>query len=409
MNTIYKIFLLFVIPIQLFAQAHEISGVWLLKVKEYDDQEPIAYQIFELNKDGSIDVQGIPFGHWKRLENQGIIEIDADKISGRYQLSCDEKRLSLNHSSKLMSLEKVPVKKSKETTTYKELIGTWQLTNTEQFIALQIAAPNRVTSVEQDEYMTSKNEGIWYYFPNDDRQIYIDLKGAIKEAVYDIIELNEDQLTLMNGKQFLYFKSLEKVQKAPKLSFTEETFYDSNGNALYLDEESKLPWSQLPIYGMQNTYAEIDYISYKYKKYIPLINNFNTKELKAHLDVNLDEDKLRISFDYIFNGFDRYHLPEDTELSPNIIDWSNPLWPYKEMMGMYRVVGQEILNTEAGVFDCTVVEGFDIFNELLVKLWLIDDLPGVIGKVIQEKPGEFGYYHSFEIENIVKRDLSNID
>ncbi|MBN2238122.1 MAG: hypothetical protein JW729_11220, partial [Bacteroidales bacterium] len=87
------------------------------------------------------------------------------------------------------------------------------------------------------------------------------------------------------------------------------------------------------------------------------------------------------------------------ELRPNY-EYSYPLYPLKD--DTYRVVGQEQITTPAGTFDCTVLEVIYDYD-IAKKLWMINDKIGVYAKIIEDKPGSFGKYAIFELQEIINK------
>lgn len=138
---------------------------------------------------------------------------------------------------------------------------------------------------------------------------------------------------------------------------------------------------------------------YKYSSLVQGTMVFQSKELVANVDTYENNDKVCI--DFIFNGYDRAHLPEDTSLPPNCIsddDYYNRLFPEKE--SDYRIVGKDDVTTPAGTFRCTIIESIGDRDQRY-KMWMIDDKPGVYAKIIEEDPDEnFGYYHVYELQKI---------
>jgi hypothetical protein len=68
------------------------------------------------------------------------------------------------------------------------------------------------------------------------------------------------------------------------------------------------------------------------------------------------------------------------------------------------VSNDEQLTVKAGTFTCTTVELFSD-NEEKIKLWLINDKPGVVAKIIIEKEDLFGAveYKMFELTKIIEK------
>ncbi|MCF6357375.1 MAG: DUF3108 domain-containing protein, partial [Draconibacterium sp.] len=88
-------------------------------------------------------------------------------------------------------------------------------------------------------------------------------------------------------------------------------------------------------------------------------------------------------------------------------DYEMPIAKYGGEVGLfpfesetYRIVGKEEIKTPAGTFNCTAIEAIGDFDESL-KIWMINDKPGIIAKVIKDKSGTFGHFIVFELSEIV--------
>jgi len=138
----------------------------------------------------------------------------------------------------------------------------------------------------------------------------------------------------------------------------------------------------------------VSQLVYTYSVLVEDTDAFNSKILTADVEANLENELA--SIDFIFYGYDRYNLPDDTELPPNK-DYSNPLFPLKD--DIFRVVGEEEISTPAGTFDCMVIEIMGDF-EMRKKAWMVKDKPGVYAKIIEDKPGSFGKYAIYELQEI---------
>ena len=177
-----------------------------------------------------------------------------------------------------------------------------------------------------------------------------------------------------------------------RLSFTENDFFNEDGDFKYYEDEGKLPWQDF--YEMLGSLQNVKQLVYRFSRLDEDAGTFNSRTLKADVKSNLEEEQL--SIDYIFYGYDRYNLPEDADLPPNS-DNSSLLYPEEDMS--FRISGSEQITTTAGTFDCTIVEAIGSF-ESLKKLWMINNKPGIYARIIVDKPGDFGEYFVFELEEV---------
>ena len=220
-----------------------------------------------------------------------------------------------------------------------------------------------------------------------------------------VVEVTKTELVYKKDNALLHFFKLpakevvaadankEASSSITRLEFTEADFFTEDGEYKYYDDEAKLPW--LDIDGMVMSLANVKQLVYKFSTLDEDENIFNDKTLRADVSANPSEQSL--SIDFIFYGFDRYNLPEETALPPND-EYSHLLYPEEEYT--FRVSGSEQITIEAGTFDCTVIEVAGSF-ETCKKLWMINDKPGIYAKIIVDKPGTFGQYSIYELQEIV--------
>jgi len=219
-----------------------------------------------------------------------------------------------------------------------------------------------------------------------------------------VTKLTDNELIYEKDNALLHFNRLtaadlkpEKKNTAvaispPRLDFTEADFFDENGEYKYYDDEQKLPWQD--INAMLMSLENVRHLVYKYSKLDENTGTFDDKTLTADVTSNFSEQTL--SIDFIFYGFDRYNLPEDVAM-PSNEEYTNLLYPEED--NTFRIVGTEQISSPAGTFDCTVVEVVLSF-ETRKKLWMINDKPGIYAKIITDKPGKFGQYAVFELQEI---------
>jgi len=114
--------------------------------------------------------------------------------------------------------------------------------------------------------------------------------------------------------------------------------------------------------------------------------------------IETDADKQSVRFTNLsFSQGDTSQFSENYK--GGMMEQYNNFFP-KDEPWPYRISGIETVTVPAGTFKCTVVEGFD--SETKVKYWMINDLPGVYAKIIEEKTDPFGEleYKLFELEEI---------
>jgi hypothetical protein len=288
-----------------------------------------------------------------------------------------------------------------------KLIGYWQLSNvvvgdeTQQNLkAVFIFEKDGVIKAARSVEERAVAVGTWHYQNKIllmNSKIDKDFRGEAliiqvskdklvyekEEAVFSFFRLNSDAFPKLTQKE---------VIERPSLDFSESDFFNDDGNYLYDEDELKLPWQDS--YKMIHSLKHVKHLVYNYAVFIESTNKFENKTLTA--DVRVCDENQTLIIDYIFFGYDRYNLPEDAELPPNISN-SRPLYPEKD--NIFRIVGSEEISIAAGTFDCTVIEMLGEF-EVKKKLWMINNKPGVYAKIIEDKPGDFGRYAIYELQEI---------
>lgn len=236
--------------------------------------------------------------------------------------------------------------------------------------------------------------GTWKYDKNKN-SIY--LSSTVEKEMNgkaEIIKITENELQYKkDGAIYSLIKYLPTEELGNVLDFSEADFFTEDGDYKYENEFQKLPWQDS--YAMISELDNLKQLVYKYSLWNNDTKTFDSSILRA--DVLANKEKMTLSIDYIFFGYDRYNLPEDTELPPNR-EYSNLLYPEVEFN--FRITGTEEIETPAGTFSCTVIEAVN--EEVLKKMWMINNKPGIYAKVIIEKPGMFGmFYHGiFELKEI---------
>lgn len=208
-----------------------------------------------------------------------------------------------------------------------------------------------------------------------------------------VIKITDNELELENkGNVTKASKEEQKNIKIERLTFSEDDFFDNNGDFKYYDDEEKLPWKDE--YVLLGNLEKINELVYNFSTLIEETESFDTQKLIANVTGSRDEG---IVTDNIFDGYDRVNLPEDTEMPVVPYDPYDKLYPFDYTT--YRVAGEENITTPAGTFNCTVIEATGSFDEK-IKLWLVNENPGIFAKVIKDQAGDFGYYKIFELVEI---------
>ena len=185
-----------------------------------------------------------------------------------------------------------------------------------------------------------------------------------------------------------------QISKLEHLTFEEEDFFTEDGEYKYSNEKNKLPWHDFHL--LLGQLSNIKQLVYSLDQLNEEVNTFETKTLTA--DVFVKEENQRLKIDNIFNGYDSYNTAEGDVYLGDYENGNADLYPLDETM--YRVMGQEELTLSLGNFNCTVVEALND-NEKL-KIWLMNDKPAIIAKVIKEPREESSTHYSiYELQEII--------
>ncbi|MDA3906219.1 MAG: hypothetical protein PF484_09110 [Bacteroidales bacterium] len=383
------------------AQTSKITGSWLMTKAETSEgiQEP--YQITDFNEDGNMVMMGMDVGTWayNKKNHSLVLKSDFDKdFNGEGKIEkITDKEMVITKDGVKMSYIKVDINQIEENNKMSGLFGSWELKNEpypDVITYLTFTEPDEFMIIQKEEYRESRLSGTWMYNPNEKSLIMIGLRGDdILNGENKILNIDSEKLELDNkGRIFKANRMAASEINIERLIFTEGDFYNEDGDYKYYDDEEKLPWRNWS--ELKNGLLNVHQLVYKYFSLIDGTESFESKTLTSDVNASLEEEGFNI--DYIFDGFDRYNLPEDAELRTNH-EYSYPLYPLEE--DTYRVVGQEQITTPAGTFDCTVLEAIYHY-EIAKKLWMINDKIGVYAKIIEDKPGSFGKYVVYELQEI---------
>ncbi|PKQ69022.1 hypothetical protein BZG01_01575 [Labilibaculum manganireducens] len=386
------------------AQDSKISGSWLVTKIVVGDQVDEPLFVIDYRADGSIITQGIDVGSWShnQKEEKLIMSSDMDKDFGGdcKIMNLNQKELNFEKGDQKWFLSRLNMDEIAKNNSESGLIGSWKFAdeeNTDVTRVLIFEAPDSFSFIEKEPGMEGRTGGMWIFNPKEQSLLLI---GRIDQigGKNKILTISKTELVLENaGVETVLLKSEANSQNIERLTFTEADFFDANGDYKYDGEENKLPWTDP--FEMLMSLVNTSQLEYNFSTLVEGTNVFETKKLTA--DVKTDKEEQSVSIDFIFYGYDRYNLPDETELPPNVLDFNyyNRLYPLQE--NSFRVAGQEKLTTPSGTFDCTVIESVGTSEEKY-KLWMINDKPGVYAKIIEDKEGMFGHYYMYELNKIIE-------
>lgn len=392
---------------------NQFTGEWLLEKVEKDGKTEFVDLIVDLNSNGIFYTKGVMFGKWDYNKAAKIIIFDVieekDPFNGVHTiLKSDKATLLLDVEGSKLYFSKIDHEKIAKENGASGLMGTWRLSDEENPDAVHILkfdAPDEFVYVEKSKYSgsTSTSNGMWIFNKNEKTVILIGYLEQLR-GLNKVIAITNNKISLENnGTIYSFKKEAQQVAKIEHLTFTQDDFFTEDGEGQdfkYPDDEQKLPWKDAM--EMMMTLVNVKQLVYNYSTLIEAVDVFENETLTA--DVNSNPQEQALSIDFIFDGYDRYNLPEDAGLPPNefkkIYGFTyNKLYPEED--NSFRVVGSEKITTLAGTFDCTVIEVVDGLDRNK-KLWMINDKPGIYAKIIDENRTEnYGFYHIYELKEII--------
>ena len=403
MKKIVQLIILFIaFSIYANAQKSELIGSWLLVKYEIDNEIQHPYQITEFKENGIFLMMGIEVGTWSidKSNSMIVLKSDFDKdFNGTGKiLKLTKDELEMEKDGGKHFYKKLDKTKTITNNKNSGLMGTWEfITNSlpEVKTIVMLTEPDVFKIVVKETYSESISNGTWIFDKQNKSLIMIGLRGEDTfNGENKILKSNENSIVLENNSNTYTGKRV--IQNSPKierLTFTEADFYTQDGDYKYEADEENLPWKNWE--EKRNSLIPVKQLVYNYAVLINGTEAFNNQILTADVRANLEYDELHI--DYIFNGFDRYNVPEDTEIYLND-EYTLPLYPLYDQT--YRLAGHETITTPAGTFDCTVLEAISA-SGIAKKLWLINYKPGIYAKIIEDDPDEmFGHYYVYELQEI---------
>ncbi len=377
-----------------------VSGTWLLTKIEKANKVQEVYAPVTFQANGDFMAMGIKMGTWKY--HGKIVQIASQQFKvgngNNNILKLDKQEMILENAGAKMYFRRLDREKILAENKASGLTGTWKLDSDDHSVIqlLVFKAPDSLYFIEKEPGSTSRTSGSWIYNNNDNSLIVTIMGHGTDFRGMNKITLGKDSFTLENNGKTIKGTREKTTGKIEHLNFKESDFYDADGNFKYEEDENKVPWNDPQ--AMLDFLKTVHRLDYKYSVLIPDAGIFKSKIFKAGVAVKDNGEKVCV--DYIFNGYDKDHLPDDTALPPNCYDYTtyNKLFPLKE--ADFRVAGKEQVTTPAGTFQCTVVEALGDFDTM-EKMWMIDDKPGVYAMIIMEnKDPSFGFYKVYELQGI---------
>jgi len=269
-----------------------------------------------------------------------------------------------------------------------DIIGFWQLSTVEVdgevqggFETIFIFAEDDVLKASRSLTSQPIEVGTWNY---DEKLNTIIMKSDIDRdfrGTATNVKIDKNTLVYYHNDATLSFIKVEMAkpnnEPIPTLTFSEEDFW-TNDEFKYPENESKLPWTLEGLYSYLKDKTEIVYTVNQYKKGFGKVDSWS------------------ISYKINFNKSEEISIRKYSYFQKDYIDMSDNIYALDEYnketkvfyplqkIDPFRVIGEEILETTLGEFNCTIVEGIGDFGEK-IKYWMINTKPGVYAKIITIK------------------------
>ena len=286
------------------------------------------------------------------------------------------------------------------------IIGFWQLTTVEVdneiktgFQTIFIFAEQGVLKASRSVTSQPIEVGTWKYDESlnsiiMESEVDRDFRGTASN-----VKVDEQTLSYKHNGAILNFTKTEIVKPnndpIPTLSFTEDDFWQDD-EYKYQEDEEKLPWTLEELFDFMKNKNEIVYTVDNYKMNYGKVDTWVNSYKVSFSDAN--EISLReysyFHQDYIDMSDNFYPLNDDTK--------ENKVFYPRTKLGSFRVIGEEVVETNLGKFTCTVVEGMGDFDQKL-KYWMINEQPGVYSKIIIHQDSgnpNFDYNNVYTLKEI---------
>jgi len=387
----------FSLLITLNAQENKLTGKWLMVKAETKNKVQEPYFVTELTKDGKIIVMDIDFGSWKYNKKKNTIITKSSinkKFNGTYSIFKLEKdKLILKKDSVTSYYIKIESTKIAEANKSSQLEGKWKIKNNENLLqVLEFTLPDSYTYVEADNNSTETTNGNWIYNPDDKSLIIMGFSRKLKGKL-NVVSISENKLVLeKEGEKIIAEKEKNGNDKIERLTFEEDDFPEREEI-----DASEFPWNDFDY--MAEYLQNIKMLVYKYGKLLPKINTLKYSTIISKVKVDLNKPSVDLKNSFVENN-DTSQYSE--KYKGGLMGLYDNFFPQAEI-APYRKTGVETVTVPAGIFECSVFEGFDGFDK--VKYWMINDKPGVYAKIIKEQIDPFGKleYSIQELEKIIEK------
>ncbi len=376
-----------------FAQTNKITGNWIMTKAVSKENTKNAYFIMNFNPDNKMEAMGMEVGTWQYNKDKNLLimnsKLDDDFNGNAKILKLTEKELLTSKNGWKYFYKKIDKNKIPDVNKKSKLAGMWQLQTNDKSLSriIKFELPDKFTFVEIDDGSTETSKGTWIFEPVNNSVIIITMQHLMRGEA-KIKELSENKLVLVKDTITITAKKIKSDEsKLERLSFKEENFPDEN------DITSFLPWNNFD--EMVSYLAGIKQITYRLGTLNLEANKLHFKTLISKIKVNPNEPSVDIK-NLAITGNDTMQYSE--KFKDDLSERYNNYFPETEPFPV-RINKTKTVTVPAGTFECTVVEGFDADDK--VRMYMINDKPGIYAKIIREKIDVFGK-QEYSVKELVK-------
>jgi hypothetical protein len=357
----------------------DISGEWLMAKMQSATETREDYTPSEFTKEGKFLIMGMEFGEYTYDKKSQMLTMTSTRdknIPGVYSVKkLTQKSLIMQNSKYTLTFMSYNPKEVQKSNASSKFLGSWSSEikgsaygdGKEVF---KFSLPDSFSYTFIGDGMRSSTKGTWLYERESESLIVLarDIPFAGK---HHVTMINEKEFTL-KIKEGEYHAQKEKELKIERLNFSEKDF--DEGRPPYAPEN----WESL--HSLMEYSATLESVEYKVST---LIGEITQREV-IKTTFEIDEKKPSITLHtYSTTGEEISRVGKDERFKNS----SNGFFPYKELYPLKKV-GSETLTLSGTKYECTIYEGLD--GESKYRLWMVDAMPGIYAKTIEDGEDRFG-------------------
>lgn len=357
-----------------------VAGDWLLTVIEIDGEDHSSPVIMTFGEDGKITIGSWEYAKWTS-RGEGRLEIasgDGDPLNGVHDaVFRDDGGLELRSGANRFVFERIDLDAAHERNEASGLAGCWEFEVGDHVSLLaEFSLPDRVAYVRDEDGVTDRGEGRWLITGAGDALTVMELREVFGGRS-TIGALTADALRFETAEG-----PLDARRRMPDavdhLDFDEDALpYD-----LY-SMDAPLPWPDAEA----SAVALEGVVGLSYRRG-EMIEEMGVLQYSAARDVEIQVDPSVPSVRFThFEVTSRRREQFAEDYRGMMQEADNGFFP-RDVPEMYAVTAKATVTVPAGTFECTVVDGVE--DDAKVRLWMIDDLPGVYARIVTQGTSLFG-------------------